>query len=671
MKAWQKKATDDEQRLRDQYADLRIRPNLGIALGEQSDGRYLVSIDVDDAERFAALEGEHGALPETMMGWSPRGARRFYVLPSDTPLERVKNVTGLGKVPGVDVKVAGGQVVVVGENDGGAYTGFDPTAAIVELPTAWVLALLEPPKPPKEAREYTPSSLRDDTRAQKRFRAYFEKAVVGECRLVARTGEGQRNTAVYEAAFKLMSLAAGMHMHTEWAYIRREVEAAGVAAGLSERECRKTIQSAENGVVESGAVRTPREAAEPVTGVYSSTPEEEAEYSESSLALPRLVQSDGKPANIASNLVKLFDAYPGGGPRWDELWRRVVWPDGRHAHDTDHVPIQEWLLSLPATHRLKLEKGTVHDAIERYAYEHPVHPVREWLRTLVWDNQGRIAQFAAEVLRCPSPGEYEASAMRCFFVGAVARAMRPGCQLDSLLVLEGGQGDRKTSLLRALAGDRWFSGSALDVTAKGPDKYQQLDGAWLYELAEIDRYGARDQGALKAYITERVDNFRSSYGRNVQPRPRSVAFAATTNQRRYLADETGSRRFHPVACGAINVELAMAWREQLWAEAVAYYDAGVRWWLDADVEVQRADIAEDRRIVDPWEEKLADRLAAYASDSVTSLELFAWLNLETPKQGTSEAMRLGRLMYVLGWENYRRRTSSGRREHAYRRKVGK
>lgn len=138
--AWTKTATADEQVLRDQFGELRFTPNLGIVLGVQPDGAYIVAVDVDDEDRFASLVVEHGPLPATRCGRSPRGARLIFRLP-ECDTSALKNITALGGASGVDVKLEGGQVVVVGRNVHGAYKGFDFTVPIAELPTQWVAAI--------------------------------------------------------------------------------------------------------------------------------------------------------------------------------------------------------------------------------------------------------------------------------------------------------------------------------------------------------------------------------------------------------------------------------------------------------------------------------------------------------------------------------------------------
>jgi predicted P-loop ATPase len=71
-----------------------------------------------------------------------------------------------------------------------------------------------------------------------------------------------------------------------------------------------------------------------------------------------------------------------------------------------------------------------------------------------------------------------------------------------------------------------------------------------------------------------------------------------------LKDASGNRRFWPVRCGAIDRDALAADREQIWAEAVALYRAGNRWWPDAkdgnllkQIEQEQA----DRIDSDPWQ----------------------------------------------------------------------
>ena len=75
-------------------------------------------------------------------------------------------------------------------------------------------------------------------------------------------------------------------------------------------------------------------------------------------------------------------------------------------------------------------------------------------------------------------------------------------------------------------------------------------------------------------------DYRAPYERRSQWVPRANVFAATTNDRIPLTDETGGRRYWPVTCGRIDLEALKRDRDALWGEAYALYQAGTPWWDD-------------------------------------------------------------------------------------------
>lgn len=644
LTAWQKIATDDEQALRDQSARLKFEPNVGIALGPQSDGRYIISIDDDDSARMAELEAEHGSLPHTMSGQSPRGARLFFSLPSDTPLDRVKNVTGIGKKPGVDMKAAGGQVVVAGRNAGGEYSGLDITVPIAELPAAWTLAILAPIPLPKTAREYTPQTLREDAKAKRRHETYLDRAIGSECRMVARTGEGQRNTATYTAACRLLPLASGLHLATGISHVRDEVTRAGVAAGLSEKEARDTVASAERWVVDNGLVRVPREVPREVVTEKRLRVVTETDDVQPSV---NLIEDNGAPAKIAENVARMLAVHPRGMPRLNQLANRVEWPDGAQVTDSDEVKIQGWLVSQPSSMRVRCGLDAVHSGVQTAAEERAFHPVREYLEGLKWDGQPRLETFAARCLGVVD-SDLVHGYMRCFFIGAVARAMVPGCQLDTVLVLEGAQGARKTSALRMLFGRDWFRNTRINVS-RAPDCYQALEGAWGYELGEVDSMLRRED--VKDYISSSSDTYRPSYGRNTVTRPRQLAFVGTTNEDTYLMDATGARRWQCIKCTTVDLDAIGRERDQLWAEAAHRYAAGEPWWLSRELEAVAAEDVGDRFQNDPWEMQLHHKLLDQTV--TTSAAALSVLGVEVAKQTRADEIRVGHALRRLGWSRRR------------------
>jgi len=181
--------------------------------------------------------------------------------------------------------------------------------------------------------------------------------------------------------------------------------------------------------------------------------------------------------------------------------------------------------------------------------------------------------------------------------------MKPGCQVDTMLILEGRQGIGKSTALAALAGDGLHCDSAIDFATR--DACQVLQGVWIFELAELDAILRRDTSTIKAFLSRSSDRFRVPYGRTPESVPRSVVFCGTVNHGGFLRDTTGNRRFWVVRCeDTLDVEGLRAARDSLWAEAVHLYRRGETWHLDAAHEAGMRDEHESRLEEDPWEEQL-------------------------------------------------------------------
>jgi predicted P-loop ATPase len=143
-------------------------------------------------------------------------------------------------------------------------------------------------------------------------------------------------------------------------------------------------------------------------------------------------------------------------------------------------------------------------------------------------------------------------------------------------------------------------------------------------------------------------------------------FFGSTNALEYLKDETGGRRFWPIRCGKIRPSAIVRDRDQLWAEAVALYNAGEPWWLtDEALLVQAREQQEHRYQEDPWQEFIANYCAA--ADDVLVAEILEALGVEGERWGQVEQNRVARCLAKLGWERYQKRLSSEVRQWRYRR----
>lgn len=254
-------------------------------------------------------------------------------------------------------------------------------------------------------------------------------------------------------------------------------------------------------------------------------------------------------------------------------------PAGEWA-EVDELLMGEWLMrntGLPS-----MARATLEEAVRMVAYRHRYHPVRQFLQGLKWDGTPRLSTWLRKV--CLEPDEWDdadplqqyLARVGTFYIqGMCARVLMPGCKFDYMLILEGAQGVGKSTLFKVLAGD-WFADTGLVLGDK--DSYQQLQGRWLYEFGELDSFGKAEVTKIKSFIASASDYFRASFDRRARAYPRQVVFGGTTNERHYLTDPTGNRRFWPLAVTRDRVDVALLAeiREQLFAEAMNRIDRGLR-----------------------------------------------------------------------------------------------
>jgi predicted P-loop ATPase len=296
---------------------------------------------------------------------------------------------------------------------------------------------------------------------------------------------------------------------------------------------------------------------------------------------------------------------------------------------------------------LRLSITDVHQACQEVAYRRGYHPVRRYLEKLRWDGVERLDTVAEDYLGADGSALNRAI-MRRFFVSAVARAMRPGCKVDTMLILVGKQGALKSTFFKELASESWFVDSPIDLARK--DAYEQLRSGWIIEWAELESlFRARDANTVKSFLSSCIDTYRPSYGRSVIAVPRSCVIVGTTNQEEFLTDETGNRRFHPIRVGEISLDKLAEQRDQLWAEAAYHYRRGEPWWLSQE-EGEALDAAhEEHRVRDAWEDKIIDWALSHITPFTTGEVLEKALEKPSGQWSRGDEMRISRTLRAAGW----------------------
>jgi predicted P-loop ATPase len=299
----------------------------------------------------------------------------------------------------------------------------------------------------------------------------------------------------------------------------------------------------------------------------------------------------------------------------------------------------------------------VYDAVRVLAEKRIVNPPRDWLEGIRWDGVRRVNGWLVKYLGA-SPSDYVTSVGRWMLVSAVARIIRPGCKVDTMLVLEGPQGLKKSTSMRVLFSDRWFSDTPLDLNSK--DRFVGLRHNWCHEFAELDAFGRADIARIKSFLSSQTDDFRPPYGKSNVRVERRCIFVGTVNDSEYLRDPTGNRRFWPVRCGKIDIPALESDREQLMAEAREMFLSGERWWPEG-AEVEACEKAQSERTAnDVWFPLIGTYVETehkkHARETfITIGDVLADLGIRKGEWTQSEQNRVAKCLVQLKWQPTRRR----------------
>ncbi|CEJ73604.1 virulence-associated protein e [[Clostridium] sordellii] len=228
----------------------------------------------------------------------------------------------------------------------------------------------------------------------------------------------------------------------------------------------------------------------------------------------------------------------------------------------------------------------INDGLAIIEKKNKYHPIIDYLNSNTWDKISRVDTLMIDYLGAEDC-EYTKSITRKMLVAAVSRVFNPGIKFDYMLVLVGRQGIGKSYIINLL-GREWYSDSL--NTVYGKEAYEQLQNAWILEMAELSATKKADAEAIKHFISKTEDSYRQAYGKRVDTFKRQCVFFGTTNENEFLKDRTGNRRYWPLMVG-VNKPLKNLFKDlnkneinQIWAEALYLYKCGEKLILEGEVE---------------------------------------------------------------------------------------
>lgn len=305
-----------------------------------------------------------------------------------------------------------------------------------------------------------------------------------------------------------------------------------------------------------------------------------------------------KPTITNMKLIIIFDEKLRGRIRLNDFEHSIFtkgsfpWnadPKEREWEDSDMAGLKEYMESNYDIYHITKTK----DALVLAATFNRHHPVINYLDSLTWDGVERLDTLFIDHMGAVD-NIYTRMATRKAFTACVKRIKEPGCKMDYVLTLVGGEGLRKSAILAEMGGE-WFSDTF--TTVEGTRAFEQIQGGWLIEIPELAGFNRSETNTIKSFVTKRKDRFRGAYKENTVNCPRQCVFFASTNDLTFLKGYTGNRRFWPIlvtkraesakvaskpgnnATMVIGLEV-----DQLWAEAVHRYKQKEPLFLDTECE---------------------------------------------------------------------------------------
>lgn len=597
--------------------------NIGIACGQVSGG--LLVIDLDERENgvsgFDSLhewESANGELPETARTITGKGGSHI--------LYRVdhKENNRVDLLDGIDVRSDGGYIVAppsIHPNGNRYEWEYDPEEYDIAEANETVMQLLSVGK----------------------------KVEVDNFTMPDKVGKGSRNDTMYKLAcsFQAKNLPDSV--------IRSSMSAANnemCEPPLSDDELDKIIQSA---LRHDKGTSAPVVASTNIDLIYDTDKDGNPKIRQCAENVARVILND--PA-VAHKIKE--DTFGHRLVYFGQLdWRAEGDTLGEWS-DKDDSALRSYL---HMKYRLR-NKGDYEDGFNMALFENSWNPLVSRLNALEWDGVPRIDEAMTYLLGVEK-NEYNLAVFRYFLQGAVHRAYDPGCKFDNMIVLIGNQGDGKSTFFKFLAlNEEWYTDNFNFRDTKNKATIEYMAGKWILEMGEMDvmKKDNVTSNELKAFISSQADDYRTPYEKRPQRRPRQCVFCGTSNDKNFLKDRTGNRRYFPIDCHAtdetrdriFNYKLSRPYLEQVMAEAVAYYKVhpDEELILPKHIELMAKEAQDEHLEEDVWVQIIDDYLESELTGRVNAAYLYEKaLNKDMADMRKWEAARILTIMRndIKGW----------------------
>lgn len=187
------------------------------------------------------------------------------------------------------------------------------------------------------------------------------------------------------------------------------------------------------------------------------------------------------------------------------------------------------------------------EAIRFVAHQYEISPPKQYLQNLKWKGDKNTIRKLLPTYLGAEDTDLNAWIMQHMILGLIRRVFEPGSKFDEMLVLVGGQGIGKSTFARYLTiKDDWFY---TIENIQGKDAVMNLMGKTVVEIEEfVVLRNAKSANEAKSFLSKLSDRIRIPYERSSKDIPRTCILISTLNEKTFLNDHTGERRYLPVEC---------------------------------------------------------------------------------------------------------------------------
>lgn len=210
------------------------------------------------------------------------------------------------------------------------------------------------------------------------------------------------------------------------------------------------------------------------------------------------------------------------------------------------------------------------------------NPFNDYFESLTaWDGKTNYIQLLAETINTTN-NELWNKTLPKWIVASVACVLDDSVTNHTMIVFTGQQGLGKTTWSLKLVPEKLldykYSGT---INPDNKDTLVFLSECFLINIDELEVLSRKQLGSLKQLLTKESVKIRRPYGRINENMPRRASFISSINDKEFLTDLTGSRRFLIFEALTIDYKHSIN-MDDVYSQAVALWKSGFKFWFDTD-----------------------------------------------------------------------------------------